>query len=311
MDKNYERFLTTFDSPNTAKVARSMSAIGEFDYANATPVDIENIILDMKPNSPKSITTIVYVLSLYAKFIGNDDAYYMTQDMDRNALWALAKKNASKKFISSSQFKETVKDIELYEEYNSLYISALFRSLYDGIYNDDMSVVKNLKSSDISGNSITLYDDDGNSHTLEVSPSLISDLHDLGKNDVWQRNNRFGVCNIKITGLHKDTCFKVENRKGSSEYSYRYTYYRILRKIAKDYVGYGLLPLQVYVSGIMYRIGSELKAAGITIEEAFSDNNKNRMINGIISDELERSHCDTEVRNFREMVKGHLDVFQI
>ena len=29
----------------------------------------------------------------------------------------------------------------------------------------------------------------------------------------------------------------------------------------------------------------------------------------IISDELKRSMCDTPVRNFREMVKGHIDIF--
>lgn len=309
MDSNFDGFINTFESPNTQKVARSLRKLGEYDYSNITSIEVEQIILDMKPNSPKAITTICYIMSLYAKYIGNDDLYYIIHDLDRMAIWIIAKNNADKKFISHDTFENVYHDIEMYEDYNAFYQQTLFRCLYEGIYNDDMSVIKNLRASDVNENIVTLRDDDGVEHDLCISDKLANDLKHLGDLDVWERKNRYGAFNLKIDGLYPDSCFKVENRKGSSEYSYRYSYYRILRKISKEYVGYSLLPLQLYVSGIMYRIGLKLNELGICIEDAFSDGNRNKAINKIIRDELGRCNCDTEVRNFREMVKGHLDVF--
>lgn len=94
--KNYDGFLETFDSKNTSKVAKSMSAIAEYDYTNVTPVDVENIILSMKPSSPKSITTICYIFGMYAKYIDNEDLQYMVHDIDRNMVWVKAKGTAKK-----------------------------------------------------------------------------------------------------------------------------------------------------------------------------------------------------------------------
>lgn len=79
MQEDYNRFIETIDSPNTAKVVKSLKKIGEYDYSNCTPVMMEHIILSLEPNSPKSITTIVYILSLYAKFLGNDNMYHMVK----------------------------------------------------------------------------------------------------------------------------------------------------------------------------------------------------------------------------------------
>ena len=311
MSKDFNDFINTFKSLNTAKVARSLSKIGDLDYSNVTPIDVEQIILSLNPNSPKAITTIAYIMSLYAKYLENDTLYYIVQDIDRSALWSMAKPVAPKKFISHSRYEEVYKDIEMYEDYNALYQQTLFSCLYEGIYNDDMSVIKNLKASDVdlNGSIVTLREDDGNVYDIQVSDKLAKDLVKLGSVDIWERNNRFGTCKINITGLHEDSCFKVENRKGSSEYGYRYTYYRILRKISTEYLQRNLLPLQLYVSGIMYRIGLNLAENGIALEEAFSNNNRDRLVAKIISNELNRCNCDTEVKNFREMVAGHLEVF--
>lgn len=309
MSKDFEIFLSTLDSPNTAKVAKSLSKIGEYDYSNITPVELEQIVISLKPNSPKAITTIVYIMSLYAKFLKNDDMHYMTKDIDRGAIWLMVKQSAPKKFISNKSFENVYHEVGVYEEHNSFYQQTLFRCLYEGIYNDDMSVIKNLRASDINGNIVTLREDSGNVYDIAVSDKLANDLIAMGSIDIWERNNRFGVCKIKITGLHSDSCFKVERRSGSKENAYRYTYYRILRNIAKNYLEYNLLPLQTYVSGMMHRIEIELNKHDIKLEDAFSDKNKNRVVKNIISNELNRCNCDTEVKNFREMVKGHLDVF--
>lgn len=309
MSNDFESFIDTIDSYNTAKVVKSLRALGDYDYSKCTPVDLEQIILRLNPNSQKAITTSLYVLSLYAKYLNDDRLYNMVQDIDRKALWIMAKPNASRKFISNAMFKKVCHDIDVYEEYNSFYYCMLFRCLYEGIYSDDMSVIKNLRASDINENIVTLKEDNGNTYKLKVSYSLANDLIKMSKVNVWERRNRYGTCKITIDGLHRDSCFKVEKRRDSSAYSYRFTYYRMLRKISKDYLEYNLLPLQLYVSGIMYRIKIILQEHGIDIEEAFSLNNKNKVVNEIVSKELLRCNCDTEVRNFREIVSGHLEVF--
>lgn len=310
MSEDFKRFVETLQAQNTIKVVMSLQVIGEYDYSNCTPDKLEQIILGIQPNSPKAIITICYVMSLYAKYLDNQKLYQMIQDMDKNKVWAKAKPNASKKFISHSLFDEVYHDIGVYEEFNSFYYQTLFRCLYEGIYNDDMSVIKNLRASDIKGNVVELHEDDGNSYELQISNELANGLRELAMYDVWERKNRSGICHIKLSGVYSDSCFKVEFRGGSDESSYRYSYYRSLRKISKEYLEYNLLPLQLYVSGIMYRIGLKLNEYGISFEDAFATHNRDRVVSGIIASELSRCNCKTEVKNFRQMVKGHLDVFK-
>lgn len=305
----FDSFIESIEQENTVKVAKSLYSMGQYDYSDISFVELENIILSMKPNSPKSITTICYVMSMFAKYIGNDDMAYMIRSIDRKSLWLRAKTGASKKFISNFDFQRVCHEIDIHEEHNVLYQNSLFRCIYEGIYCDDMGVIKNLRSSDINGNRATIRYNNGNVHELNISASLANDLLRLGENDLWWRNNRYGAFKVSIKGEYKDSCFKIEDRNGSGEYQGRYSYYRILRKISKEYVGYSLLPLQLYVSGIMHRISLLLNDHGYDISDAFANNNKNRTVNKIISDELHRSNYDIEVRNFREMVKGHIDVF--
>ena len=311
MSDNFESFVKTLKAQNTIKVVNSFQAICQYDYSDCTPDIIEQRILSMKPNSPRAIITICYVLSLYARYLHDDHLYRMIYDIDRSALWKKAKPNAAKKFISHQSFEDVYHDVGIMEETNAFYYQTLFRALYEGIYNDDMSVLKNLRSSDINGNVVTLHDDNGQTHDLEISLGLAEDLKELGTMQTWERKNKHRIYEIKVEGLFLDSCFKTEIRKGSSQYSYRFAYYRILRKIAKEYLEYNLLPLQLYVSGIMYRIAKELKKYDISLEEAFSDQNRDRLVGKIISDELKRCNYNTEVKGFRQTVKGHLEIFNI
>ena len=312
---NIEEFVNSLESPNTIKVVNSISSQWTDDLPYYNIIQLEKLILDLKPSSPKAIITICYVLSLYAKWlmknniISDDSFYQMIQSIDKTALWKKAKPNAKRKFISNNQFKEIIHDIGLYEDFNAIYYQSLFKCLYEGIYNDDMSVIKNLRGSDINGNIVTLKEDNGHSYKMEISSELAIDLKELSTTEVWERRNRYGICKIKTTGKYPDSCFKVENRKDESEYSYRFSYYAKLRKISKEYLEYNLLPLQLYISGIMYRIKLKLNENNIELNDAFSEQNRNRLVNSIISEELTRCNCNTEVRNFREMVKGHLEVF--
>ena len=306
---SFQRFLDSIENPNTKKVAKSYKIIGYYDYSNCTIEYIEQIILDMKPNSPRGITTICHTFRRYAKFLENEQLQRILRDIDRNELWMLARPNASTKYISHSEFNNVYHQIQEDEKYNILYVQTLFRCIYEGIYSNDLSVIKNLRASDIIENKITLHEDKGKSYEIEVSPKLANDLIKLSNLYVWERDNLNGTCEIDIEGLYHDSCFKIEIRKSDAKCPYRYTYHRILRGISQSYFFAKLKPQQLFISGIMFRIGLNLQRHGISLEEAFAAQNRNRVIGKIISDELRRCNNKTLVNNFREIVKGHIDVF--
>lgn len=317
MNRYMQEFIDSTESKNTQKVIKYVfKRIDEDNIENYNSMQVEQLILNMQPNSNKEIITIIYILSSYAKWlqeqniIDNDNLYQILQSIDKKLLWRKAKPRANKKFISNEQFKRIVHDISVYEEYNSLYYETLFRAVYEGIYNDDLSVLKNLRKSDIDDNVVTLREDNNHVYKIRVSERLAKDLKQLADINIWERRNRFSVCKVEMRGVHSDSVFKVEHRTTASNGSYRFTYYSKLRKIAQNYVEYSLLPLQLYTSGVMYRIKVELEKNNISLKEAFSDNNRNRMAHSIISKELIRCNSSIEVTNFRELVKGHLESFE-
>lgn len=316
MNKYMQEFIDSTESKNTQKVIKYVfKRISEDSIENYNPLQMEQLILNMNPNSSKEIITIIYILSSYFGYlieqgiVKSDDAKQIVQSLDKKILWKKAKKTASKKFISNEEFKRVIHDIEMYEEYNSLYYTTLFQSIYEGLYNQDLSVLKNLRKSDIDGNVITLREDTNHVYRIKVSERLANDLRKLADINTWQRPNRFSVCNVDLRGLHNDSVFKIEHRKTAVDDSYRFSYYARLRKISKEYLEYSLLPLQLYASGIMHRIKIELKNNGITLEEAFSDNSRNKTAHMIIEKELIRCNSGIEISNFRELIKSHLDVF--
>ena len=312
---NIERFMESIKVPNTAKVVRFVLKNIDDNIESYSLMELEQFILGLKPNSPKSIITICYVLGLYAKWlqeqgvINDDNFYQMVQSFDKKLLWKKAKPNAKKKFISHEEYKRIIHEISVYEDFNSLYYESLFKCIYEGVYNDDLSVIKNLRSSDINDNIITLHEDNGHSYKIKVSDKLASELKQLASINIWERRNRYGICQVDMRGVYSDSVFKIENRSTASNGSYKFTYYAKLRKISKEYIEHSLLPLQLYTSGIMHRIKMELEKNDIPLEEAFANNSRNRMAHLIISKELVRCNSNIEVGNFRELVKGHLDSF--
>ena len=310
MNENMERFINSIESPNSQKVAKFAFKDVNKNIENCSQIELEQIILDKKPNSQKEITTIIYIFSSYAKWLNNDNLYHALQSLDKNLLWKKAKPSAKKKFINNEEYQRIIKDIATYEEHNALYYELLFSCIWNGIYNDDLSVIKNLRSSNIGDDGIVILEEDnGHSYKFKISEKLASDLKQLANINIWNRPNRFGICNVDMRGAHSDSVFKIENRSTASNESFRFTYYAKLRKIAKEYVGHSLLPLQLYTSGIMHRIKVELNKNNIPLEEAFAQNSRNRMAHLIISKELVRCNSSIEVGNFRELVKGHLDSF--
>jgi hypothetical protein len=316
MNRYMQEYIDSIESENSQKVIRHVfKRIGKIDIQNYNQIQLEHMILGANVNSSKDIITIIYILSSYAKWlqekniIDNDNLYQILQSIDKKSLWKKAKPQAKKKFISNEDFKRITHDISLYEEYNSLYYETLFRAVYEGIYNDDLSVLKNLRKSDIDDNIVTLREDNNHVYKIKVSDRLAKDLKQLADINIWERRNRFSVCKVEMRGIYSDSVFKVEHRSTSSNGSYRFTYYSKLRKIAKEYLEHSLLPLQLYTSGIMHRIKVELEKNNISLEEAFTDNSRNKMAHLIIQKELIRCNSSIEIGNFRELVKGHLDSF--
>ncbi len=310
MNENMERFIDSIESPNSQKVAKfALKDIGE-NIENCSLMGLEQVILNKKPSSQKEITTIIYIFSSYAKWLNNDNLYQLLQSIDKNLLWKKAKPQAKKKFINNEQYQRVIKDIATYEEFNALYYELLFSCIWNGIYSDDLSVIKNLRASNIGDDGIVvLEEDNGHIYKFKIPEKLAFDLKQLANISAWQRPNRFGICNVDMRGVHPDSVFKIENRSTASNDSYRFTYYAKLRKIAKEYLEYSLLPLQLYASGIMHRIKNELVKNDIPLEEAFADNSRNKTAHLIIQKELIRCNSSIELGNFRELVKGHLESF--
>lgn len=316
MGENVERFMESVQVPNTAKVVKFILKNAESNIENYNLMELEQFILNRKPSSQKEIITTCYVLGMYAKWlqekniVKDSNFYEMVQSLDKKLLWKKAKPQAKKKFINNEEYQRVIKDIATYEEYNALYYELLFSCIWSGMYNDDLSVLKNLITSNIEDDGVvTLEEDNGHTYKFKIPEKLASDLKQLAKINEWQRPNRYGICNVEMRGAYPDSVFKIENRSTASNDSYRFTFYAKLRKIAKEYVGHPLLPLQLYTSGIMHRIKVELDKNDIPLEEAFAQNSRNKMAHLIISKELIRCNSSIELGNFRELVKGHLDLF--
>lgn len=312
---NIQSFLGSIELANTHKVMNHVLKNVDDNIEQYSLMELEQFILELKPNNPKAIITICYVLGKYAKWLSEqglvpDDSFYqMVYSLDKKLLWKKAKPYAKKKFISNKQFKEIYHEVGVWEEYNSFYYQTLFKSIYEGIYNEDMSVIKNLRSADIDGNIILLHEDNGHSYKLKVTENLAVELEKLSKINVWERKNRFGDFEVQAKGLYPDSVFKIEDRNKGADRTFKHPYYARLRKISNEYIGYSVPPFQLYVSGIIHRISMELNNYNLTLEEAFSEDVYNKVGYRIISNELIRCNYEGSVSQFRYLVEGHLDSF--
>lgn len=306
-NNRYEEFLATIPSIKSQRVYRSYSQLGEFDYTDCDVGLVEKAIISVNPKSVKSITTVCNTLKKYAEFLGNTHLSKVVDSVDRKELWERIKPKDLRKFISYSQYKEICHDIDIYEDHNSLYYKTLFMALYEGIYNSDLSVVKNLRTSDIKDNGVTLHPDNGKEYYLCVTDELIKHLKELSDVTTWEQAARFNDIQLKLIGNYQDSCFKTVQRYSTTN---EMRFYQVrLRKIVEKYVEYPLKPYDLFISGIAHRIAEKLKDEGLTLQEAFKIHIRVPKIRKIFLDELKRCKYPNEVRNFRELVGSYLDVF--
>lgn len=311
MSKKYVDFIKTLNE-NTAYIADYV--LSKFDndkLLNCTDYfQLEKMIVDVKPKSKKEITTICYVLSRYAAYKSNDNLYRMIKSVDRNIIWEKSKTFAKNKFISKQMFDEAVYDIGVYEELNSFYYQCIIRCIYEGIYSDGLTVLSNLRASNINNDIVKLYISEVDYYNLKISKKLAEDLIELSKIDTWQIRGRWSIYNRKIAGCYADSCFKFNTTASYDIKKLSFVLYKNIRKITSGYFDFKITPLNIYISGIMYRIKTILDDSNIDLHEAFSYNNKNAKVKNIITDELNRSHYKISIKRFRENVSDYLDTFK-
>ncbi len=308
MDNKYEEFLKTLPKQK----ANSYKGLANYDYNNCTVKDIEKIITEMKPNSYRATLSIYNLLIAYSRFIDNKRLEKAILLVRKKELWKRIKPKDNVKFISFKQFNEIcikLDHIDLSNN-NKLYYKTLFKSVYEGIYNGDMSVLKNLRKRDINGNTVDLRPDEGVAYSLEISDNLARDLVVLSSIETLSRENGKSTYERELIGEEIDSCFKIVKNKSSSNKVYYDAYARILRvKVLNECLGHALNPKDVYISGIMYRISQLLKENGFLFYDAFGDGRCDSSAIDIVEKELKRCNHSIGIYNFKDMIRGYEDVF--
>ena len=313
-NNRFEEFILSIPSTKSQEVYKSRSSLGEFDYTDCDVGLVEKSIINATHIiNEKSITTTCNVLKKYAEYLGNTRLISIVDNINRKELLIKMKKIKSdyvRKFISHKQYNDICHDIDVWE-CNAEYLKTLFMAIYEGVYSKDMSVLKNLRAVDVEDNKVTLNPDVGESYTLNISKELANKLCKLSEVDTWEQKIRGGhFGKMPLVGDFYDTCFKTPQRTAQRSTTNAATsYYRRIRKIASVYVEYSLRPYELFVSGLVYRISEELKANGITLQEAFSTHYRSPKVRNVFVNELSRCHYSNTVSNFREMIMNYLDVF--
>ena len=312
MKEIYKDFLNACPEATRKLAETTYRQIGDYDYNNKSIADIEAVILSLKPQSETSVRDIKYVVSAYIEYLGNNSLAEQVRKMNNSDLYSKAKTDAKQRFVSYSDYVELCKNINMYEDFNQIYYKSLIMSIYEGIYNDDLIVLKNLRASDvnIAEHCVTVHgktEDDV--YIVPTTKELADNLVELGKTHTWERLNRYGVVSIPVTGIYPDSCFKLEMRVDGMEY-YN-CYYNRLRKMYTEHLGYSVSPARLYVSGLMHRIATKLKERGFTLRDAFINNRRSIEMKAIIKAELKKSGNRIPIQNLRCLVRGNLDVFEI
>ena len=93
MNSYIQEFIDSTESLNTRKVFMHVfKKIDVSNIENCSPIQMEQLIINSQPNSPKSIITTVYVLSSYAKWLqgqgiaNSDNMLQILQSLDKKML---------------------------------------------------------------------------------------------------------------------------------------------------------------------------------------------------------------------------------
>lgn len=321
--EKYQEFtesLKTNGKDSEYRQANIYSIIGEYDYTDCDKIFIEKVILSCNPQKGgKSIRPIAQIITHFARYIGDKHLENIARNVNRKEIWDKAKLYTSDRYISHKEFTKIIKMILSNKKddnsnlLNSEYYAALFWCIYEGMYNNDYSLIANLRASNINKRTIITYDNDGNDYKFVVPKELANLLIELSEKVLWETT----ISNIEMIGKYQDSCFKIcqrpsrneqENRKRVTD-SYQNNYCNRYRTIINTYLKRKLAPKELYISGIVHRIILRAKKENINCFEIFKENNRNSLHNIIILRELRDSNYQIPIRNFKEMIKDYLYVF--
>ena len=321
MKRYIDDFLQSLESVNSQKTLRTLLNKIDFDNIDINTVnelDLQEIVIEARPNSEKAITALLHALKKYTEWLNETGKIKnripdLIKRMNRTELWNLVPKDKiKKKFISYQEYKDWVQDIGQVEDYNILYYQTLVMAIYEGIYSDDrMTVLKNLRGSDVDveNNSVVLHRDDGQTYKMKVSTKLAENLVEISEMDTWERINGRGLCVVKLMGLYPDSCFKKENRNKNNENEYFNTYYNRIERISKSCLGRLVNPQEIYISGIMHKMNVIFKKHGIDIREAFQKLSRDTRTTQLMERVLISSNYVYPMGSFREIVQSYIDTF--
>ena len=98
-----KEFINSIEVENTAKVVKHVLDGIDVKLETFTVRKLEKFVLDRKPNSPKSIATICYVIGLYAKWLDSQNPgdgtnlLELIQNLDKKKTLEKSQANCSKK----------------------------------------------------------------------------------------------------------------------------------------------------------------------------------------------------------------------
>lgn len=314
MNENYQKYMDMITNEHTRKNSKFY-----FDALDKYNIDVssdnissleqlENMFVQLGFNSFNSIISFRTLLKSYSIFINDKPLFNLIRKIDIYRIFELTQGNMKHTYLSQSEFQDVYNAIGAYDEdtfyYNSVYYQSLFWAVYAGIFNDGLSVLKNLRASDIDGNTITLRDDNGEEWKLDIPKQLVLDFITLVNDSVWRRRNRNGLCEIHTEGLFYDSIFKVDIRSPNSKYSYSSTYYTMLRRIAVEYLGYTLAPKNLFISGIINRIKEQYGKSDELFVEGIKTSDP--VLVDIFNQEAKRCHYNIAFWNFRQTIMGRI-----
>lgn len=292
------------------------------DIMNYNEDKFKELINYFKPTSLVELSNLIYRISKIIRIYSDKNNLGWNNDVliniDKETLWfVLKEENDFKRYFNEIKYNSIIEHLnkDVLFDGNDLYYKTLFMAIYEGAYNKNLTELKNLRLSDldVKKNIVTLRDDNGNIRQLEISDDLKKNLIELSNINVWYKiqGRSHTPVGRYIGGECSDSIFKVlaYNNKDKAK-SYKEFYYRRLKTLCEEFLGYNTTPMQIFVSGIMNRVYKQMKELDANIEDLrTSKNNYTSMVKFLIRKECNRVNYNVNLHSFMRVLKSYADVF--
>lgn len=296
-----------------------LNNINEYDLTKYSSEQYEELLINIKPTSLIDLSDAIYKLNDILKYCYDDYNEDVLLSINKESLWLKIKdKNKLKRYFSEKKYQYIVDYLNknvLYDN-NDIYYLTLFMSIYEGIYNKGLTEIKNLRLSDINTetNIVLLKDDDGNERELQISDELKENLFKLSNKKIWykKQGRNHKIIEQELVGEYDDSVFKIVLRTDNEvEKSYREFYYRRIKTIVKEFIGYNTTPLHIFISGIINRVYKQLLDFNITYDEIKKSSNSFTITSRFfIKKECERVGYNVNFNVFMRTLKSYAEIFE-